>query len=118
VGSTSPAHATALGKVLLAGRGDEWLDGYLTGVARRPAGDELRDDIVRTRDQGWLLADEGASGAMRSIAAPIRIDQQVVAAIAVTTHAARTEDAALVEAIRAAVVDAADRTTRELATPS
>lgn len=115
VGSTGEAHATALGRVLLAGRGDDWLAGYLTGLAGRTVVDRLREDISRARRQGWLVADEGVAAAMRSVAAPIRVDGRVVAALAVTTHAARTDEATTVETICPAVVEAADRITREVA---
>ena len=46
---------------------------------------------------------------------PLLGDERVVAALGVTTHAARTDEATTVETIGPAVVEAAGRITRELA---
>ncbi len=78
VGTRFPAYATSLGRVLLAGQSDEWLEGYLATVRLtrftsrtidEPA--RLRAEIARVRGQGWAIVDEELEEGLRSIAAPI-----------------------------------------------
>jgi IclR family transcriptional regulator, pca regulon regulatory protein len=97
VGTRFPAHATSMGRVLLAGQSDEWLDGYLASARLRaltshtihdPAA--LRAELTRTRRQGWALVDQELEEGLRSVAAPI-LDQdgRVVAAVNVSSPASR-----------------------------
>ncbi|HEV7898568.1 MAG TPA: IclR family transcriptional regulator [Planosporangium sp.] len=97
VGTRFPAFATSMGRVLLAGQSDEWLDGYLCSV-KLPALTEhtitepgqLRTELTRIRRQGWALVDQELEEGLRSIAAPIRGgDGRTVAAINVSAHASR-----------------------------
>jgi IclR family pca regulon transcriptional regulator len=97
VGTRFPAYATSMGRVLLAGRSDDWLDGYLVSAELRaltprtihdPA--PLRTELLRVRRQGWALVDQELEEGLRSIAAPILdSDGQVVAAVNLSTHASR-----------------------------
>jgi IclR family transcriptional regulator, pca regulon regulatory protein len=97
VGTRFPAYATSMGRVLLSGRSDAWLDGYLATVKLRaltshtiddPA--TLRTELIRIRAQGWALVDQELEDGLRSVAAPIRDgDGRVIAAVNVSTHASR-----------------------------
>lgn len=98
VGTRFPAYATSMGRVLLAWRSPEWLDGYLASAklnsltARTLAEPEsLRDELAAVRERGWAMADQELEEGLRSVAAPIR-DQsgQVAAAINVATNVSRT----------------------------
>ncbi|HEU5355198.1 MAG TPA: IclR family transcriptional regulator [Actinocrinis sp.] len=98
VGTRFPAYATSMGRVLLAWRSPEWLDGYLASAklnsltARTLAEPEsLRDELAAVRERGWAMADQELEEGLRSVAAPIR-DQsgQVTAAINVATNVSRT----------------------------
>ncbi|RDD89818.1 IclR family transcriptional regulator C-terminal domain-containing protein [Streptomyces parvulus] len=74
VGARLPAHATALGRVLLAGRPDA------------TASPVLR----RVREQGHALVDEELEAGLRAVAVPVRDRTgRVVAAANVALHAAR-----------------------------
>jgi IclR family pca regulon transcriptional regulator len=98
VGTRFPAHATSMGRVLLAGQTDDWLDGYLATVKLAPLTPHtitepkrLRAELVRIRTQGWALVDQELEEGLRSIAAPIRaLDGRVVAAINLSAHASRS----------------------------
>lgn len=97
VGTRFPAHATSMGRVLLAGLPAAELDAWLDGVALRALTDRTVTDpaVLRTvldgvRTQGWAVVDQELEAGLRSVAAPIR-DRAgvVVAAVNVSMHAAR-----------------------------
>jgi IclR family pca regulon transcriptional regulator len=89
VGSRLPAHATSMGRVLLADLPDEELDAFLaTGpfaaATERTLTDpgELRAVVRRVRKQGWAMVDQELEMGLRSIAAPIRgSDGRIIAAL-------------------------------------
>jgi IclR family pca regulon transcriptional regulator len=97
VGTRFPAYATSMGRVLLAGRSDEWLDGYLASASMRQLTphtttdhDELRAELARVRERGWALVDQELEEGLRSAAVPIHdAGGRVVAAINVAVNASR-----------------------------
>jgi IclR family pca regulon transcriptional regulator len=97
VGTRFPAYATSMGRVLLAGQSDEWLDDYLataelTPITPRTIADpeQLRAELVRIRKQGWALIDQELEEGLRSLAVPIHdIAGRVVAGINVSVHTSR-----------------------------
>lgn len=97
VGTRFPAHATSMGRVLLAGQSDEWLDGYLASaplsqLTRRTITDpaRLRTELLRVRRQGWAMVDEELEEGLRAIAAPIHDPRgKVIAAVNVSAPTRR-----------------------------
>ena len=97
VGTRLPAHATSMGRVLLAALPDEELDGFSPSApleaspsARSPSRTSSGAPIQSVRDQGWALVDQELEIGLRSIAAPIRgIDGRTIAAINVSAAAPR-----------------------------
>ena len=97
VGTRFPAYATSMGRVLLAGQTDEWLDGYfatasLSRITQHTIADakRLRAELRRIRREGHALVDQELEEGLRSIAAPIRDgDGRVVAAVNLSAHASR-----------------------------
>ena len=97
VGSRLPAHATSMGRVLLAYLAPEELDVYFRTSTRerlttRTVVDEaeLRARLETVACRGWALVDQELEMGVRSIAAPIRDPRgRVVAALNVSTHAGR-----------------------------
>ncbi len=97
VGSRLPAHATSMGRVLLAHLPAEELDVYFRTSRReritgRTVVDEaaLRELLDRVRCRGWALVDQELETGVRSIAAPIRdLRGNVLAAMNISTHAGR-----------------------------
>jgi IclR family transcriptional regulator, pca regulon regulatory protein len=98
VGTRFPAYATSMGRVLLAGQSDDWLDGYLASadlhpITRHTIADRtrLRGELAHIRQQGFALVDQELEEGLRSIAAPIRDpDGKVIAAVNLSTHTSRS----------------------------
>ncbi|MCW2782181.1 MAG: transcriptional regulator, IclR family [Marmoricola sp.] len=98
VGTRFPAHATSMGRVLLAALDDDELDQYFESAvlvqhAPRTLVDteSLRAEIARVRRQGWSIVDQELEEGLRSVAVPIRDGSGRVAASAnVSSHASRT----------------------------
>jgi IclR family pca regulon transcriptional regulator len=97
VGSRLPAYPTSMGRVLLAGLSRTELDAYfarapLRRLTERTVTDrlELERVLSKVRERGWALVDQEVEVGVRSVAAPIHDrDGRVVAAINVSSHAAR-----------------------------
>jgi IclR family pca regulon transcriptional regulator len=97
VGSRLPAHATSMGKVLLAYLPPVEFEHYLQSVDREPLtantivdDQPLRAALEDIRANGWAVADEESELGVRSAAAPlVGRDGEVRAAINVSAHAAR-----------------------------
>ncbi|GAB3569255.1 IclR family transcriptional regulator C-terminal domain-containing protein [Amycolatopsis endophytica] len=110
IGSTTPAHRTALGRALLAGKPDAWLDGYLAAGRAgtpddQPDAGTLRADIARVRRSGWLTT--GSEAGVRSIAAPVHdATCGTIAAIGISSHADRVPESTLVDTVRPALLEA------------
>ncbi|WP_324276380.1 IclR family transcriptional regulator domain-containing protein [Blastococcus brunescens] len=97
IGSRLPAHATSMGRVLLADLPDDALEAYLAGppfvtFTERTVVDpcELRTSLRQVRDQGWSIVDQELEMGLRSISAPIRgADGRALAALNVAAAAPR-----------------------------
>jgi IclR family pca regulon transcriptional regulator len=96
-GSRLPAHATSMGKVLLAYLPTNELERYFASVERKALTENtivdekaLRTVLEEVRGNGWAVADEESELGVRSAAAPlVGRDGEVHAAINVSAHAAR-----------------------------
>lgn len=100
VGTRFPAHATSMGRVLLAGMPPETLDSYfasadLTPLTPRTIDDEagLRRELDKVRAQGWCFVDQELELGLRSIAVPV-VDSlgDVVAALNVSAPTVSDDD--------------------------
>lgn len=97
VGTRFPAYATSLGRVLLAGQTEAWLDDYLARAELTPITsrtiaqrEQLVAELDRVRRQGWAMVDQELEEGVRSLAAPIHNGSgRVAAAINVSVHASR-----------------------------
>jgi IclR family pca regulon transcriptional regulator len=97
VGARLPAHATSMGRVLLAGLSDEKLERFLDDTPLErftdktiTDADELRAAVAVTRTQGWALVDQELEVGLRSVAAPVtRAPYGTVAAVNVSAAAQR-----------------------------
>ncbi|RCW43708.1 IclR family transcriptional regulator [Halopolyspora algeriensis] len=94
VGTRFPAHATSMGKVLLAGLPPELLEARLGVMELRPvtdrtitARDALRTELATVRKQGFVISDDELEGGLRGVAVPVRDqDGRVSAAVNVSLH--------------------------------
>jgi IclR family pca regulon transcriptional regulator len=116
VGARRPAHATSMGRVLLAYLPPDELDDYfahheLTRVLPRTISnpDALRTELKKVRKQGYALIDQELEDGLIAVAVPIHDRQgRVRAAINISTHVGRKSLAdlvALVPTIQAAAGD-------------
>ena len=97
VGTRDPAFATSLGRVLIAGQSDEWLEASLAtlrltqitpATIAEPAA--LLAELRRIRTQGFALVDQEFEEGLRALSAPIHDrDGTVIAALNVAVHASR-----------------------------
>jgi IclR family pca regulon transcriptional regulator len=108
VGSDDPAFATSLGRVLLAARDEDELEGFLAMAELVPLTartivdpERLRAELEKVRSQGWALVDQELEEGLRPVAVPIHDRHgRVVAAVNVDAQATRWN----VEAIRGSVL--------------
>lgn len=115
VGTRFPAHATSMGRVLLAGLDDDALDRYLDSIGRAAFTENtvtdaatLRETLLQVRRQGWALVDQELEPGLRSIAAPLRgVDGRVLAAINVSTSTSSASLERISDDYRPAVLEAA-----------
>lgn len=97
VGTRFPAHATSMGRVLLAGLDEEQLDAYLravdlTALTTRTVGsaEELRARVDEVRRAGFALVDQELEAGLRALAVPVHDRQgRIVAAVNVSSHVSR-----------------------------
>jgi IclR family transcriptional regulator, pca regulon regulatory protein len=86
-----------MGRVLLAGQSDEWLDGYFATVELRRLTARtvtdvaaLRTELLLVREQGWSFVDEELEEGLRAIAAPVHdLSGRVTAAVNVSSPVSR-----------------------------
>jgi IclR family pca regulon transcriptional regulator len=103
IGTRLPAHATSMGRVLLADLPASELDDFLEQATFErftdhtiTDPDELRAALAVVRERGWALVDEELEIGLRSVAAPIRgADGRAIAAMNVSAAAPRVSKAEL-----------------------
>lgn len=92
VGGRVPAHATALGKAILAFSSptltETLVDGGLTKIGPRTITDpnQFRADLWTTRAEGVALDEEESTPNLYCVAVPILVGDKPVAAISVSAH--------------------------------
>lgn len=99
VGSRIPAHASSMGRVLLADLDDAELDAWLARTSLEPvtartvrSAGELRDLVLQVREQGWSFMDQELEAGVQCVAAPVHsADGRVLAAITLSSHTSRIE---------------------------
>lgn len=122
VGSRLPAHATSMGRVLLAALSEEELAAYLAdtelvALTEHTVTDPavLRAEIDRTRHRGWAMVDQEREIGVRSVAAPVHDGSgTTIAAINVSANAARVPVEALTTDFVPALLRTAEEISRDL----
>ncbi|GAA3079189.1 IclR family transcriptional regulator C-terminal domain-containing protein [Pseudonocardia yunnanensis] len=99
VGTRFPAYATSTGRVLLAGRPDDWLEGYLRRVPLIPiTGNttthvrDLHATVKRCTLDGYCLVDQELEEGVRSLAIPLHADDGTVVAAMNISAPANSQD--------------------------
>ena len=97
VGTRDPAFATALGRALLAGQGEDWLAAH-GGTFRLRRYTEhtitkrgsFREELARIGEQGYALVDQELEDGLRALAVPIHdAEDRVIASVNVAVHTSR-----------------------------
>ena len=122
VGSRLPAHATSMGKVLLAHLPPQNLEAYLSNapfeaLTKRTVttAADLRRHLGLVRQRGWAFADQESEVGIRTVAAPLfNHNNQVDAALNVSGHAARVSMDELRRRYLPVLLDGARRISRAL----
>jgi IclR family pca regulon transcriptional regulator len=124
IGTRFPASATSMGRVLLAALEADELAVHLARPLPAPTAStvtdpvELRAVLARVRVDGHCLVDQELEQGLRSIAVPVRgRSGAVVAAMNVSTQAARRSAAALRRDVLPALRACADAVERDLLAP-
>ncbi|PZW39304.1 IclR family transcriptional regulator [Humitalea rosea] len=104
VGTRMPAHATSVGKVLLAALPEAALEAVLDGLSPDPltlntltGREAIRDAVARARRDGFAVNDQETIMGLRSIAVPVVAEGKVVAALGLSAEVTRVTLAALQE---------------------
>jgi IclR family pca regulon transcriptional regulator len=116
VGTRLPAHATSMGRVLLAALDPDELEAFLaTGPLESftentvTAPDELRVVVDAVRSQGWAMVDQELELGLRSAAAPIQdAERRTIASLNVSAAASRVPLETLRDEILPRLLDTAD----------
>jgi len=125
VGSRLPAHATSMGRVLLAGLPEPELERYLREFPRETfteftivdAG-RLREKVAKAREQGFALVDQELEIGLRSISAPIRDrNGATIAALNTSAAAPRASIRDCLDRFLPALLSTAETISRNLPTP-
>lgn len=97
VGHTLPAYATSMGRVLLAALTEKELDSYIKTSKRSKLtsrtivdSEELKEVILRVRQQGWAVNEQELEEGVQSVAVPVHDKSgKIVIAVNVSAHASR-----------------------------
>jgi IclR family pca regulon transcriptional regulator len=92
LGTRFPAHATSMGRVLLAQLSEHEVRQRFAGVRLEPftsstvtSVDVLVEELTAVREHGWALVDQELEYGLRSVAAPVYQRGKMLAAINIST---------------------------------
>jgi IclR family transcriptional regulator, pca regulon regulatory protein len=118
VGSRLPAHATSMGRVLLAFLPEDEQQQFLRSAPFKrftpttiTEAEMLRRELARIRAEGFALVDEELELGLRSIAVPIQSNGVVTVAINVSVSASQMSIADMKERLLPILVDSSQKMT-------
>jgi IclR family pca regulon transcriptional regulator len=122
VGTRVLAHATAMGRVLLAHTTPDVIERYLTDPGLRPLTphtitdpDQFRATLERTRRQGWSMVSEEREVGLITVSAPVRDHHgAVVAAVSSSSSTGRSSPGHMEKNVVPLAVDTARRISTDL----
>jgi IclR family pca regulon transcriptional regulator len=121
IGSRLPAHAAAMGRVMLGGLSAGELDAYLAGVklkalTRHTVTDPkaLKKIVLADHKKGWSMVDQELEDGLRSISVPIHSRGRILAAMNVSSQAARSSEAQMVRQFLPRLKAAAEKISQAL----
>lgn len=125
-GSRLPAHATSMGRVLLAGLPDHDVEAFLRKAPfprltahTKVTAEELMSVLSTTRARGWALVDQEFEEGVRSFSAPVRdVAGSTIASLSMSVPAGELGVDEIHREILPVVVDAAGEIGRQLGAPA
>lgn len=122
VGTRFPAHATSMGKVLLAGLGEREFASRLESMDLQAltertitSPDALREEVGRVRARGWALSDGELEEGLHGVAAPLRDrSANVVAAVNISLQKHSTDESVIRRDVVPPLLAAASRIEADL----
>lgn len=122
IGTRFEAYRTSLGRAILAWREPAEVEALWHASDRTHPTDStvtslqaFRAALAEVRDQGWAMVDQELEVGVRSVAAPIRDEEdRTVAAVNVSTHTSRTTKAELRRSVIPPLLETADAITTAL----
>jgi len=122
VGSRTPAHSCAVGKVLLAHLSEEELDEFIKGAGLPKITENTISDPIRlkehlklVRSQGYVVDDEENEKGIRCVAAPIHNEiGRVVAAASISGPAIRITRKRIQESLKNEIIETALKISQKL----
>ncbi|MGJ7908741.1 IclR family transcriptional regulator domain-containing protein [Actinopolyspora sp. H202] len=126
VGTRFPAHATSMGKVLLAGLPPEVLEARLGGMHLKPVTartvtkrENLRTELASIRGQGYVICDDELETGLRGVAVPLRGPEgDVLAAVNVSLHSNSSSEEEVRNGIVPRLRTTADRIEADMRSPT
>jgi IclR family pca regulon transcriptional regulator len=121
-GTRLPAHATAMGKLLLAYLPEEEQRELIAGMTLVRKGPNtitskkaLRTELDQIREEGFAVNDQELAEGLHAISAPVRSEaHEVVAAISMAAHTSMISLEELVDALGPHLISTADRISARL----
>lgn len=122
IGFRIPAHASSLGRVILAALDDRALDKHLANIKPTKLTpttvtdkSEIRKAIIKARHDGYSLVDQEVELGFRSISVPLRrLDGRVVAALNIGIHTERGTPAMMLKTFLPMLTEESNRLQRQL----
>ena len=122
IGSRTPAHSCAVGKILLAHFSEEELDEFIKDTGLPKITENTMSDSIRlkehlklVRSQGYVVDDEENEKGIRCVAAPIRNEiGMVVAATSISGPAIRITKKRIQESLKRDIIETALKISRKL----
>ena len=121
IGTRFPAHATSMGRVLLAGMTDAARDAAVAAsidlhpTEKTLTGRALAAELDRVRGQGWAMVDGELEPGLRSVAAPVHDRSgDVIAALNISTSTNRVGEQRVREEYLPALLETAAAVDAEL----
>ena len=122
IGLRLPAHASSLGRVLLAALDDRALDKHLARIKPLKLTPttvvdkgELRKAILKARHDGHSLVDQEVETGFRSISVPLRrLDGTVIGALNIGVHSERSSPAVMLKTFLPVLTEMSNRLQRQL----
>jgi IclR family pca regulon transcriptional regulator len=106
LGSRLPAWVTSMGRVLVAAMPEDTRENFLKNVVPQEYTshtirntDELRQQLLKVKEQGWCLVEQELDEGMRGVAVPVTRAGEVIAALNISIQPGRAKREVLTDRV-------------------